>query len=53
MKESTYKEYDWHNKDVKEAMKKLGVEGNIVEIWSSYDHGLYLHVKTVTDVVEK
>jgi hypothetical protein len=49
MKETTYKEYDWHNKDVQKALEKLGIEGKIVSLWASYDHGLYLHVKTVTE----
>jgi len=53
MKEETFKEYHWHDKEVVELLKKLGVEGTIVSFYSSDDHGLYLHVKTKTDTVEK
>ena len=53
MKEETFKEYSWHNEDVVELLRKLGVEGNIISFYSSDDHGLYLHVKTKTDEVDK
>ena len=53
MKEETFKEYNWHDKDVVDFLRKLGVEGTIISFYSSDDHGLYLHVKTRTDVKGK
>ena len=53
MKEETYKEYSWHDEDVVKLLRKLGVEGKIISMYCDDDRGLYLHVKTKTDTVEK
>lgn len=52
MKEETFKEYNWHDKEVKEALESLGIKGTIVSFYASDDHGLYLHVKTRTESKE-
>ncbi len=50
MKEETFKEYEWRGKGVNELVKKLGLEGNVVSIFASNDHGrYYLHIKTITE----
>ena len=55
MKEETYKEYDWRGKDLEKILRSVGVEGDIESIYSDYGghSGLYLHVKTKTNSVEK
>ncbi len=53
MKEETYKEYSWHDEDVVKLLRKLGVEGKIISIYCDDDRGLFFHVKTKTDTVEK
>jgi len=50
MKEETFKEYHWHDEEVVKLLRKLGVEGKIISMYCDDDHGLYLHVKTKTDV---
>ena len=53
MKEETFKEYHWHDEEVVKLLRKLGVEGKIISMYCDDDHGLYLHVKTKTDVSGK
>lgn len=56
MKEETFKEYEWRGKDLEKLLKSVGVEGDILTIYSDagmHTRELYLHVKTKTDTVEK
>ena len=53
MKEETFKEYNWHNEEVVEIFRKLGVKGTIINFYSDNEHGLFLHIKTKTESKEK